>query len=175
LTRSPRWLASVAAILSLLVAPTAVLGHAELESASPGPDDAVVGSPTVLVATFSEELDPSRSSLVVVDSTGAQVAAGGELGDDPHELRLALPELAPGDYEVRWTSFSAEDNELDRGSYTFTVLAAPTPSPVPATPTPTAGPSPDAGGVDAAVIVPIIVALIVVLAIVAWLLRRQRA
>lgn len=174
MTRRSRRLPSLAALLILLLAPAAASAHAELESATPGPDDEVVGSPTVLVATFSQELDPSRSTLVVLDSTGTQVAAGGEVGDDPHELRLTLPVLAPGAYEVRWTSFSAEDQELDRDSYTFTVLAASTASPRPATAAPTATPTPDTGGSDAAVIVPIVVALLVVVVVAAWLIRRPR-
>lgn len=186
-----------AVLLSSLASP--VLGHAALESATPGPGDQVTGSPTVLVARFSQDLDPARTSLEVRDASGARVARGGELGEGPREFRLDLPELAPGEYEVRWTSFSAEDGELFRDTYTFEVLAAPSPSPTPsATPTerPSASPSPSptasptmpsatpgppadpdgpASGLDASVVVPIVVALAAVAAFGLWALRRPRA
>ena len=187
-----------ALLLSALAWP--VLGHAELEGATPGPGDEVTGSPTVLVARFSQDLDPGRTSLEVRDSSGARVARGGELGDGPREFRLGLPELAPGQYEVRWTSFSTEDGELFRDTYTFEVLAAPSPSPTPsATPderpsaslspspppssAPPASPSPSPGlsapgeatsDLDASVLLPIVVALAAVGAFGLWALRRPR-
>jgi copper resistance protein C len=177
---------------ALFLSPQAVLGHAELDSATPGPGDEVVGSPAELVATFTQDLDMSRTTMDVRDASGAIVADDPELGDGPRELRLALPELAPGEYEVRWTSFSAEDSELERGRYTFTVLPAPTPPPGPtaaptvgvtaaptaapptapaATPAATAAPTPTDGGVAA--LVPIGVAAVVLVGIAAWLLRRR--
>lgn len=175
--------------------------HAALESATPGPADEVAGSPDEVVLRFSQDLDPSRTSIEVRNAAGAGVARGGELGEGQREFRLAVPELSPGVYEVRWTSFSAEDGELARDAYTFTVVAAASPSPSPtasataatspsATPAPTlatttpAAPSPSAdatGGegsesADAAgVLAPIIAALLVVGAIALWLARRRVA
>lgn len=173
--RLSRPVRSLALLLLMLAWAAPAAAHAELESASPGPGDEVVTAPAVLVAVFSQDLDPSRSSLEVRDGAANQVAEGGELGDGPRELRLALPELAPGVYEVRWTSYSAEDGELERGTYTFTVVASPsTPAPT-QTPSPSATPSPDSGALDAAVIFPVVVAIVIVAAVGLWLLRRRRA
>lgn len=186
-----------AVLLASLVSP--VLAHAELESATPGPGDRVTGSPSELVAQFSQDLDPSRTSLEVRDASGARIARGGELGDGPREFRLVLPSLQPGEYEVRWTSYSTEDNEIARDTYTFEVLESPTPA---ATRTPSARPSvtpsptstatsppsspieslgPGSGmggtpsGVDGSVLIPIVVALAVAGAFGLWALRRSRA
>lgn len=194
------WRSFLAAlVLTLLLAPS-VVAHAELESATPGPGDDVVGSPTELIAQFSQNLDPSRTVLEVRDSVGTRLARGGEPGDSPREFRLALPDLAPGEYEVRWTSFSSEDGELARDSYTFTVSPEPSPSPSPtatpstrpsAAPTPTATVSPTATGtptpapsVDPApptppasileTVLPIAATALVVAAVAVWLLRRRR-
>ena len=171
--------------------------HASLGTPSstprrPAAGDEVVGSPAEIVLTFTQDLDMSRTTIEVRDASGAVVADGGVLGDGPRELRLALPELAPGDYEVRWVSFSAEDSELERGRYTFTVLPAPSPTPAPTaaatvgpataaptaapptvgpTPVATAAPAPDDGG--AAALLPIGIAAVAVIAIGAWLLRRR--
>jgi len=180
-------------VLGLLLAlPSPALGHAELDTATPGPGDEVVGSPTELVATFTQDLDMSRTTLEVRDASGSTIAEGPELADGPRELRLALPELPPGAYEVRWTSFSAEDGELERGRYSFTVLPAPIPTPTaaatvtlaPASPTPAASlapPSatpvasapPDAALDGTAALLPIGIAVIALLAIGAWLVRRR--
>jgi methionine-rich copper-binding protein CopC len=173
--RFPSRLALSLALLIVTLAWAApAAAHAELESASPGPGDEVVGSPAVLVAVFSQDLDPSRSSLEIRDADGNQVAQGGVPGDGSRELRLDLPELEPGVYEVRWTSYSAQDGELERGSYTFTVVADASAAPT-VGPTPTAGPDPDRGDSGAAVIVPIAAAVVVAAVVGLWLIRRRRA
>jgi methionine-rich copper-binding protein CopC len=184
-----RLLLVLVTLAALLAGPSAVLAHAELASATPGPGDEVVGSPDEIVATFTQDLDMSRTAMEVRNAAGDTIAEGPVRGDGPREIRLALPELPPGEYEVRWTSFSAEDNELERGTYTFTVLPAPAPTPSPtaavtaapptappatpsAVPTATAAPTtPDDGGVAA--LLPIGIAAIVLLAVGAWLLRRR--
>ena len=187
----------LALAFALLFAPT-VVAHAELVSATPGPDDEVVGSPPELVARFSQNLDPSRTSMEVRDASGARMARGGEIGDGKREFRLALPELTPGEYEVRWTTFSSEDQELGRGSYRFTVSPAPSPAPSP-TPSPSARPSStpsipptaspttpptarpsevpalpssSASAIDTAL--PIAATALVVAIVLVWLLRRRR-
>lgn len=181
-----------AALLSTLASPT--FAHAALESAKPGPGEQVTGSPAEIVAQFSQDLDPSRTSLEVRAVSGSRVARGGELGEGPREFRLDLPELMPGEYEVRWTSYSTEDDEIARGSYTFEVIAAPSlaparsrpaASPLPSPTVPRSWPSgsPGAGsntsgapsGMDGSVVIPIVVALAAVSAFGLWALRRPRA
>lgn len=192
--------AVLAAVLLLAVVPAAATAHSELVSATPGADDEVV-APTELVARFSQDLDPSRTSLEVRDDAGETVARGGELGEGPREFRLALPELEPGVYHVRYTSFSREDGELHRDpdAFSFTVVAAasPTPSPTPTPsrspsaapslpPSPTPPPSPSAtptptdspGGGSAAgdqggAVIPILAALALVAGLGVWLTRRR--
>lgn len=186
---------AIAIALATLVAlslgtPAAVLAHAELDTATPGPGDEVVGSPDEIIATFTQDLDMSRTAMVVRDAAGEVVAEGPVRGDGPREIRLPLPELPPGVYEVRWTSFSAEDGEIERGRYSFTVLPAPTPtvapteapSVAPPTASPEASPSPsptaslgpetppDSG---VAALLPIGIAVVALLAVGAWLLRRR--
>lgn len=116
--RIPFARAVLGASLLLLLPLATALGHAELATASPGPGDSVAGSPPELVARFSQDLKPDRTSLELRDPAGQTVATGGKDPDRPRVQRMALPSLAPGQYEVRWVSFSAEDGELARAGST---------------------------------------------------------
>lgn len=126
----------------LLVAGT-VLAHAELVDSSPA-DGASVPAPSEVVATFSEALVGERSSMEVRDAGGATLARGGLDPADPkgRTMRVELPPLEPGTYTVRWTAV-ADDGHVERGTFSFRVVATPSPSPAPS-PTPTEEPSPSA-------------------------------
>ena len=185
--------ASLAAFTFILLAPARVAAHAALVSAVPGPGDEVVGSPTTLIARFDQNLDPSRTSLQVRTEGGVTVAQGGELGAGPREFRLGLPELAPGTYKVYWTSFSSEDDELARGTFTFTVLPAPsvtptaapsptagltiappTAAPSPQAPTPSPGPAAPNPAEDVSLaVVPIVAAALLAAGVILWVTRRK--
>jgi copper resistance protein C len=182
------------AMVLLILAPSTVLGHAELDTISPA-DKSSGPSPTEIVGTFVQNLDPSKSSFALVDSTGTVVAKGGQVAsDDVRTMTLPLTApLAPGAYEIRWTTVSTEDGELARGTTTFTVVAAtPSPSVAPsasaspsaapsasaspsAEPVASPSPSPSGGGgtptsaSDA--VIPVIAALIVLGALGLWLIR----
>jgi len=192
--RSRRCVAAVAlATLCLLVFPGLTLGHAELDTMTP-PDKSTVPPPSEIVATFTENLDPSGSNLRVVDATGAVLAQGGVIdASDTKKVTLDLSStpLAPGTYTIRWTSKSADDGDLDRGETKFTVVAAsPSPSitPEPSTaaspsaepsvsaqPSVAPAPSPSGGSGTATstsdALIPILAVLAVVAALGAWLLR----
>jgi methionine-rich copper-binding protein CopC len=193
----PRFALGLVAGIANVASPATVSAHAELDTITPKDKATVTGSPTQIVATFTQHLDPAASNLKVKDAAGTVVAQGGEVGADELTLTLAIASpLAPGAYTVEWTSKSADDGELDRGKTTFKVVAAPSappspsaeaslatspspalsqaPSVAPATPTPSAAPAPAASTTD--MLFPIAAALVVLAVIGAWLLRgRGRA
>jgi hypothetical protein len=129
--------------------------------------------------------------MTLRDASGAQLAKGAVDPADDTVMRLVPPNLAPGTYEIRWTS-AATDGDILRGTLHFQ-LASPTPSPTAAptatstatasasaTPAPSvvASPSPApsastgparASGAD--VLLPIIAALVLVGVLGAVLLR----
>ena len=189
-------LALLSALTLFVSLASPVSAHSELVSASPGSGDVVEGPPSELVAQFTQNLDAARSSLEVRSSTGTSLAKGGELSATKRELRLALPPLPPGEYQVRYVTFSTEDQEIHRDTYRFTVVAQPTAAPSSSTvpsspsaprPTQTAGatdpgvdgPSPSPrptgapGGAAAAELVPIAAALLVAGMLGVWILRRR--
>ena len=192
--RSLTLISAAVTVLALLL-PSVVLAHAELDTITPANGSTVDVAPTQIVATFTEALDPAKSSIVVLNAGGAQVATGGTVAaDDTKRMTLALPALEPGAYQVRWTSTSAQDGDIDRGTTGFTYAPAATPSPTPsaaasATPAPSVAPTPSAvaspsvapsptGGDTSATttsasdfIIPIVVAVVLVAGLGYWLLR----
>jgi hypothetical protein len=188
-------LAAIFMALGAGLVPTAVLAHAELDAMTPADGATVDVAPSEIAATFTQDLDAARSSLVVVTASGTEVASGGEVDPAaPRQMTLALPSLEPGAYEVRWTTFSAEDGEgPERGVTTFTFTPPPpTPSPTPtpppsatpaptpsatASPPPSPAPSPSADGSQTGsttdILIPIIAAVVVVAGLGYWLARRR--
>lgn len=183
----------------LLLNPVSVAAHAELDVATPKDGSTVEGTPREVSGTFTQNINPDGSSLVLRDTNDKVVGRGGPDPDDVKRMFITdLPELAPGTYTVQWTTVSAEDGELARGTWSFTVAvglktpgtpaptatataaasAAATASAAPApavAPTPSPSPAPtDQGNASAGdVILPIIVGLALVLA-AAWFLLSRR-
>ncbi len=138
----PRLRAALPAVaIAFLLLPTVVTAHAELEKSTPQDGATVEGSPAEIFATYSEAMDPSGSSLKLIDEAATQLAEGGVDPDDAKRMSIDdVPSLVPGTYTVKSTTKSAEDGDIDRKEWSFTVVAAATPSPSPS-PTPTPAPS----------------------------------
>jgi len=199
--------AALAAALSLLLAvllPAAVGAHSELVSSNPADGATLTGPPLEISGDFSEELDTTRS-VMELRAPGGGVLATGRVPDGGPATRMAivdLPAFAPGTYEVRWTTVTADDDGVERGTFTFTLLAA-TPSPTPTaepsstpaatappsaappsaapapTPAPSPAPSPAPGPVAGStttgdLLVPLAVLAVILAGGAAWLLRRRR-
>lgn len=198
--------AAAAAILSLFLAallPAGVGAHSDLVASSPADGAILTGPPLEISGDFSEELDATRS-VMELRAPGGGVLATGRVPDDGPATRMAiadLPAFAPGTYDVRWTTVTADDDGVERGTFTFTVLAA-TPSPNPtaetlSTPAPTAPPSatpaaptsapvrtpapsstpsptPGAGSTTGDLLIPLAVLAGILVGGAAWLLRRRR-
>ncbi len=185
----------VASMAGFLV-PGLVFAHAELDTPTPADKSTVTTPVTEVSGTFTQRIKADGSTLVVKRVGGGTVAEGGADPADDHRM-VATPTspLESGSYQVEWTTNSAEDKEVARGTWSFTVaVAAPSPTPavtaaasaVPtaavtaapsvaasslATPAPSADGSSAGSGSD--VILPIIIALIVLGAGAAYLLSRR--
>jgi copper resistance protein C len=183
----------VGVIVVAIAAPTSVAAHSELVSSSP-PEGAVLSAPPdEIVLTFSEALDRTRSHVTLNDPSGTQVAAAGVDPSDDTIMRLTPPaSLAPGAYQIRWTSVAADGDVLQEIVH-FTLTppspspsAAPIPSAIPSatasaaaspsattspSPAPSAPTTPASSGAD--VLLPIVAALVVIAVFGWWLLRNR--
>jgi methionine-rich copper-binding protein CopC len=130
-------LAAFLAAALLAALPAAVAAHSELASSAPAADEVVVGTPTEIIGEFTEPVDPGRSSMELRGPDGERIARGG-VPEDGQRTRMTITgfgPLEPGRYVVRWTTVTADDDGVERGTFRFTVEAA---TPAPPTPEPTA-------------------------------------
>ena len=197
-TTGARGVALAATAATLLLFPMTALAHATLLEATPADGATVEGTPAEISAKFDEPLLTDGSTFSIRNAAGDRLAVGQIDPDDSTRLIIdPVPDLAPGEYEIRWRAATA-DGHAENDTWTFTVTAAPTPAPTPepttastasAAPTPSAspepsatpasspsaspGPSDPAGSSDGDVILPIIAALAVVLIAAGFLLSRR--
>ncbi len=123
--------AAAAALLLAAGLAGPALGHAELDTADPADKAVLQTPPTTITLTFTEDLDPSKSSFKLLAPDGSTVGTGGATAI--RTMSLDNLELAPGAYQIKWTSASAADGDIARGELAFTV----------AQPAPSASPNPD--------------------------------
>ena len=99
------------------------MAHAEVLLASPSPGTGLAQAPAAVVIKFSEPLNPSLSRIEVLDASGSDVSSGPTeaITGDPQAMRRPVGLLQIGQYTVRWTSVSALDGHILRGSYSFAV------------------------------------------------------
>ena len=121
----------LAAAMAVFLVPGLVLAHAELDTPTPADKSTVTTPVTEVSGTFIQRMKADGSTLVVKLVGGGTVAEGGvDPTDDKRMVATPTSPLGSGSYQVEWTTNSAEDNEVARGTWTFTVaVAAPSPTP----------------------------------------------
>ena len=115
---------AVVAAFAALAAATAppAAAHAELDRTVPAADSVLGEPPAQIVLQFSQRFEPAFTKVRVVDANGREVAGGEFQVDDadPRRLRVDLPRLAPGTYQVNWRVLSI-DTHVSEGRFGFVV------------------------------------------------------
>ena len=119
----------VLACLAVLALPALALGHDELVGSDPADGATLPTTPYTLTATFDEELAAAGSSILVQNSAGTIFAAGTVSTADDKVMTAELPHLPPGEYVVRWTAVTVDDQAVEHGSFTFAIADASTAQP----------------------------------------------
>ncbi len=81
-------------------------------------------APTRIRMWFSGNLNPNSSTASVVNSANRRIDLNNAhiSANDSHEIDVALqPLLMPGTYSVLWTTQSADDGSVLRGSFLFSI------------------------------------------------------
>ncbi len=109
------------AALAIVLAAAPAFAHSHPVTMLPA-KDSTVSAPTELSVNFSEDLDPTGSSLKLENSSGVIVSKDASVLDaaNAKHMTLKLPALAAGVYTVDWTTLSTDGHRLT-GKYSFTV------------------------------------------------------
>jgi methionine-rich copper-binding protein CopC len=113
---------SVAAVLSFLLAPAPLSGHAYLVKSVPAQRAVLLRTPARIQLWFNERLEPRYSSIAISDSGGNPVDTGkSEVGvDDPKQLSTAIKSLPAGRYLVKYRVLSV-DGHIVQDQFPFTI------------------------------------------------------
>ena len=113
---------SLFAFLLLVLLPSLAFAHAYLVKSVPAGRATLFSSPGRIQLWFNERLEPKYSSASVYDPDGkrvdvenAQVSA-----DDPKQLSVALKQLPPGRYTVKFRVLSVDGHVVEQ-SFPFTI------------------------------------------------------
>lgn len=98
------------------------LAHVRVVSTAPAKSEALAASPTEVVVSFSDKVQPQLSRISVTDSTGAAVDANDTaiVAGDATRLAVSLRSLPPGTYTVSYAVTCIYNHKIN-GKYTFDV------------------------------------------------------
>ncbi|HMD81575.1 MAG TPA: copper resistance protein CopC, partial [Anaerolineales bacterium] len=102
---------------------TSVSAHALLVRSNPEANAVLQQAPVQVELIFSETLEPTLSSITVVDSNNVTVDAGDVRVDpsDPRRMTVTLHALSDGVYAVSWKALSTIDGHQTVGTFPFAV------------------------------------------------------
>ncbi len=101
--------------------------HALLEASEPADGATLTEAPSEIVLRFTEAPEPALSSIVLLDTTGAELDVGGAdaASSDPRALSVSSPPLEQGVYTVTWRTVSQVDGHPSGGAFAFGVGVSP--------------------------------------------------
>jgi methionine-rich copper-binding protein CopC len=113
---------AIVPIVGLLLSPVIAHAHALLDHADPRVGSMVATAPRTLTLWFTEQVEPSFSSIEVRDSRGVRFDRGRASVDsaDRTVLRIGLKPSPAGRYSVRWRALSS-DTHTTQGDFEFEV------------------------------------------------------
>ena len=113
--------------LALACAQGNAWAHGGLRLSNPGDRATLGASPTAVQLSFSEEPEPSLSSIRVLgaDGTAFQLGPPTAVPGDPRALDVRVRILQRGVYTVSWRVVSAIDGHATAGAYAFGVGVSP--------------------------------------------------
>jgi copper transport protein len=116
------------ALLAGLSFPGSAVGHASLESPSPGYRERIASSPPAVVLRFDQAVTAFPDSIVVLNSQGRVLSDQATSSANGRAVLAPLRKLPRGAYTVRWHVLSSDGHPVS-GVYTFGVrVAAPPPT-----------------------------------------------
>jgi copper resistance protein C len=109
----------------IAIAPLLLLGvgeataHAYLDHASPLVGSTVATAPSQITLRFTQQLEPSFSTMSVTNSSGQRVDSG-RVSVSGNTMRVPIRATGAGTYRVTWRVLSV-DTHTTQGSFSFHV------------------------------------------------------
>ena len=107
------WLACAAMAL-----PLSVWAHARLLATSPAAGADLKAAPPALTLDFNESV---QLAVLTLSADGRQIPVPYDRGATGAHVSVALPVLAPGTYQVRWSALTVDDGHVVKGSFSFVI------------------------------------------------------
>ena len=114
-----RMIIAVSSALLTLVPAEAAWAHAFLDRADPRVGSSVPTAPRQLSLWFTQNLEPTFTTVEVQNSAGGRVDQG-KPRISANEMHVGLKALPPGTYRVLWHALSV-DTHTTEGSFSFHV------------------------------------------------------
>ena len=111
------------AVVGLLLGGVPALAHSALVSSSPAAQEQVTGAPETVTLTFSDDIQPLGTEVVVSGSNGANLAEGDVAIAGPEVTQSLAAQRPAGAYTVTWRAVSADGHPIS-GEFTFTASDA---------------------------------------------------
>ena len=102
--------------------PHAALAHSTLISSQPVPGQRLSSAPGVVVLNFSEPINIDLSRAEVISPAGRNFSSASVSSE---QIQVPISGNEPGVYRVEWTTVSAVDGHVLRGSFVFGVGVSP--------------------------------------------------
>ncbi|MEP6819239.1 MAG: copper resistance protein CopC [bacterium] len=108
-------------VFALALSPAVSFGHAKLLRSQPAANAKLTQAPKTVELWFSEELEPSFSTIIVHDQNGKHVDKNNvNIADGGKKLQIDLEDLASGTYTVEWKALSTDQHTM-KGKFGFTL------------------------------------------------------
>ncbi len=122
--------------VTVLMFHSSAFGHARLIRSQPAANATLKQAPKILELWFSEDLEPTMSTITVTDQSGKRVDKNNAtVVEGNKKLQIDLEELGSGTYTVEWKALATDQHTMT-GKFTFNVATAEKASSI-ATPTQT--------------------------------------
>jgi methionine-rich copper-binding protein CopC len=121
----------IAAIVLIVLLPSAALGHARYDSSTPSPSQVLSTSPPAVEIYTAQDMRKTTGAdeITVTGPTQNRVDNGRTVVDDSNRRHFSVglqPNLPPARYVVAFKTLSDQDGEADSGQFAFYVGAPPT-------------------------------------------------
>ena len=108
-----------------LLGTTKAWSHSIVVKETPAPNSHHETSPKEVIINFGNKVEKNLVSIKVYDESQKEVTSkSAQLGNNQKEIRVELPQLDGGSYEVQYYAVSSNDGHPIQGSYRFMVDAA---------------------------------------------------